>query len=205
MIKAILSDLDGTLCDTRVSNTLAYKKAIYEITSRSIDEKELSLEIKRGESSEIFLEKLYGFDKQTRNSICNHKKIIYNDYLDYVVIIKDSVDLIQRINPRYIGIVTTASQKNFDVIMQKLSNYIHVDFSITSDDVIESKPNGEPYLRAYDKLKIIERTISKSDIAVLEDTENGIQSALNAGLNAWRLYRTFDSFESSTMISKIID
>lgn len=57
----------------------------------------------------------------------------------------------------------------------KIRKYFQV--TVTEDEVTESKPNPEIYLKAAQKLKI-----DPGDCIVIEDTDSGIQSATDAGM-----------------------
>ena len=62
----------------------------------------------------------------------------------------------------------------------KIENYF--EFIVASEDVKNSKPNPEPYLKALERLNE-KKSINACDCIVLEDSCGGVKSAKAAGMN----------------------
>lgn len=74
-----------------------------------------------------------------------------------------------------IGLVSASPRSIIDAVFQSLPSGLF-DFSISSDDVAQTKPNPEPYLRAAEVAKVdITQTL------VIEDSATGIKSGYSAG------------------------
>lgn len=77
-----------------------------------------------------------------------------------------------------IAVVTSGNRRGAEAILQALGIRMLVDVLVSSDDVKNGKPNGEPYAKAVAKLGV------ESDFSLaFEDNESGIRSALEAGLS----------------------
>ena len=80
-----------------------------------------------------------------------------------------------------LGLVTTTSKRNIDLIGNKLKSKINLDvFDLvsTSDDVKKPKPNSEVYNFAVSKLNI-----QKNEALAIEDTVTNHAAATGAGLH----------------------
>ena len=78
------------------------------------------------------------------------------------------------------AIVTGSGRESVTKSVNKLGWSDQFEFWVTYDDVKKSKPDPESYLRAIQKLGV-----SKEDVVVFEDTENGTKSAKAAGLTCF--------------------
>jgi beta-phosphoglucomutase-like phosphatase (HAD superfamily) len=53
---------------------------------------------------------------------------------------------------------------------------------VAAEDVAFGKPHPEPFLRAHEKLRDRDNTLSVSECVAIEDSIGGIQSARQAGM-----------------------
>jgi HAD superfamily hydrolase (TIGR01509 family) len=86
-------------------------------------------------------------------------------------------ELAQGLQPLRMGIVTSCGADHFDIIHRRLDLRRHVEFVLTHETYVNSKPSPEPYLLGLQRLGL--------DAAVcvaIEDTPRGLQAALGAGL-----------------------
>ena len=135
-------------------------------------------------------------------NMVHHKEVIMNymgkdfDFDDYINKLRDIASLRKKISP-------TPVKKGFFELMQYLKDHSiktamatstekvrqlnnlkavninedYFDFMVFGDDISKSKPDPEIYL------KVVEHyNIEKEDILVIEDSLNGVLSAINAGL-----------------------
>lgn len=76
-----------------------------------------------------------------------------------------------------IGLVTSSYQTTVDTVLGHHGLLDYFEFFITREVVAQPKPNGEPYLRALEKLGL-----HKENVVAVEDTITGVTSAKAAGL-----------------------
>jgi len=78
------------------------------------------------------------------------------------------------------GVVTSSHRDHFEIIHARTGFCRFFDFVITCDDVNETKPSPEPYLRALEK-----SGRGPGDCVVVEDSARGLIAAKEAGLACW--------------------
>lgn len=101
------------------------------------------------------------------------------------------------------GVVTSSRRDHFDLIHARTGFSRYFDFVVTGEDVRETKPSPEPYLRA---LALTGR--SPEECLAVEDSERGLSAAKAAGLTCWvlptALTRTGD-FRAADRVLKSLD
>jgi HAD superfamily hydrolase (TIGR01509 family) len=78
------------------------------------------------------------------------------------------------------GVVTSSHRDHFEIIHTRTGFCRFFDFVITCEDVNQTKPSPEPYLRALEKSGREPR-----DCVVIEDSARGLIAAKEAGLACW--------------------
>ena len=194
MIKAVIFDFDGVIADTMNDNFKAWeyaflkynvriKKLAYfllegmgpkSIANHFININKIDIEL----LEEIILEKENFYNKNNQFKVYPEIYSIFN-FLEEKKIL--------------IGIVTGASKERFFSTLDK--NLIDkTSVIITSNDVVQTKPDPEPYLKAINKLNL-----SSVQCLVIENAILGIKSAKAAGCICYSISTTLDEeylFES---------
>jgi HAD superfamily hydrolase (TIGR01509 family) len=78
------------------------------------------------------------------------------------------------------GVVTSSRRDHFDLIHARTGFGRFFEFVVSCDDVRNTKPDPEPYLRA---LELSGR--SPAECVAVEDSERGLAAAKAAGLECW--------------------
>jgi HAD superfamily hydrolase (TIGR01509 family) len=78
------------------------------------------------------------------------------------------------------GIVTSSRREHFDLIHARTGFGRYFEFVVSGDDVRNTKPDPEPYLRA---LEVTGRR--PAECLAVEDSERGLAAAKAAGLECW--------------------
>ena len=176
MYKAIIFDFDGVVADTMKDNCIAWQMAL-KTKAVEIDPIEyFALEgMGRLQISNYFINK-YNLDPNLQIELTELKEYFYNQINNFSLYsgITNILDYIKK-NEIKIGLVTGASRNR----IYKYVNEVFLaffDVIITVDDVINCKPNPEPYQKAVDYLNL-----DSSQCLVIENAALGIESAKRAG------------------------
>ncbi len=199
MIRAVIFDFDGVLADTMFDNCNAWQKAfaLYGFQMDAIEYYKLE-GMGRFQIAEYFIEK-YFLDPSIKKNLVDVKEINYKKnnsfkYYDFVY------EIFSFLNKKGIStaIVTGASKTR---IKEHLDENISKNLKalVTADDVINTKPNPEPYLKAAAMLGM-----NPNECLVIENAILGIKSANAAGCKCFALETTL-KFEDLIGADEIFD
>ena len=183
--KLAIFDLDGTLFDTKDVNYNAYQNAIKMVEiDVKIDYNDFC-NLYNGKNYREFLPKILpDITEEQMNNIHNFKKNIYTQYLDKARKNELLFFMIQEIKKEfYVSLVTNASKKNVVDILEKFAVKDLFDLFVTQEDIKKPKPSAEGFLKAMDYFKI-----SKENTIIFEDSEIGIQAAIESGAGYVKVY-----------------
>jgi len=175
MIKAIITDFDGTLVDTFEANLRAYQKA-FEANG-------LSLTADRyrecfGYRFERFMTAMAVYDDNVAHRIKEAKKEYYPQYFEHLKPNHALIDLIDSFKAMggKTAIASTARKEN----LMNAINYLGIEdkFNLifAGVDVKNGKPDPEIYLKAMDALGV-----KPEETLIFEDSQVGIDAAKASG------------------------
>lgn len=187
MKKHILFDNDGVLVDTEQW----YFKANQEILKKELNltlELEVYLKImaRGGTAWEIAFEQ--GIPTHIVDACRFKRDELYQHYLQTEEIaIPDVKDILNDLAKRYsMGIVTTSRRVDFDLIHANRGIVDFMDFTLCVEEYTYAKPHPEPYLKGLEKLQA-----KKEDTFVVEDSQRGLSSAYDAGIDCVIVQNSF--------------
>ena len=183
--KLAIFDLDGTLFDTKDVNYNAYQNAIKMVEiDVKIDYNDFC-NLYNGKNYRDFLPKIIpDITEEQMKNIHNFKKNIYTKYLDKAKKNNLLFAILQEMKESFfLSVVTNASKKNVNEILEKFSVKDLFDLLITQEDVKNPKPSAEGFIKAMDYFNI-----SKENTIIFEDSKIGIQAAINSGANYVKVY-----------------
>jgi beta-phosphoglucomutase len=96
-----------------------------------------------------------------------------------------------------LGLATNSIKKTTDLFLKYANIDRFFDFILTNEDVNKSKPDPEIYIKMTSLMKF-----AKSEIIVVEDNENGIKAAVEAGLKVCKINNPSE-LKLSTLIDYI--
>lgn len=187
-MRAVIFDFDGVIADTMKDNCNAWKKAFAEL-GFSMNESEYYLleGMGRFQIANFFIKK-YSLDPNITNEVVSKKEYYYKvnsnfrlfDFVTEILVFLKSKGVLM-------AIVTGASRERLQQSLQD-SLSIFFDAIVTSDDVLNPKPNPESYLKAVNLIGI-----PADNCIVIENAILGIKAAKAAGCKCFALETTMDA------------
>ena len=176
--KLAMFDLDGTLFDTKNVKYNAYKKALQEY-GIELDYSYFCKEC-NGKKYSSFLPNICGFNDERIEHIHQLKKRYFSSFLTCVIKNDALFSIIENLkNDYYIALVTTASKKNVDDLLNHFQINVF-DLIITQEDVHHAKPNPEGY-----QLGINHFQIHPENVIIFEDSNIGVEAASKVTKNVF--------------------
>ena len=196
----IFFDLDGTLVD-KLQNL--YSVYLNFLKKHHIQGNSKEFDTLNGPNvSEIvnILSKKYQLAENVDELETYYEKLISEEFL-LLVPKKGVVDLLQNLqqNSYKLALVTSNSKKNIHHFLNKYNLYQIFDSITFGDEVKNAKPSPDIYELCIKKNKLL-----KNQILVIEDSDNGIQSAKNTGLEYKKLEKDFQ-FENFKEVLREIE
>ena len=187
MNKLAIFDLDGTLFDTGEVNFFSYQKALNKVGYDV--EKKYYIEHCNGYHYKRFLptilKDLQGDELAlTMEKIHLYKKEFYKENLHVVRENTFLFDMIRNLGQSYhIALVTTASRKNTEEILQFTQKGSFFELVLCQEDVVKKKPDPEGFQKAIEYFGVRpENTI------IFEDSDVGIEAAIASGAQVMKVY-----------------
>jgi HAD superfamily hydrolase (TIGR01509 family) len=75
-----------------------------------------------------------------------------------------------------LAVGSNSVRKTIDVMMEKAGLAKYIEFSLSNEDVVKSKPDPEMYTTAIQKMNLL-----PEECLIMEDNEKGVQAALRSG------------------------
>lgn len=175
MVKAIITDFDGTLVDTFQANWLAYQKAFVEVgITLTIDQYRECF----GYRFDRFMASMNIKDPKVAAHIKDAKKTYYPDFFSWL---RPNTALIELISSYHAmglktAIASTARRENLLNAVNHLGIADIFDLIYAGVDVKVGKPSPEIYLKAMTALQV-----EASETLIFEDSLVGIQAAQASG------------------------
>jgi len=180
-IKMIFFDMDGCLIDSEI----VYVHAWFEL----FQEMNIPIELDeimnwRGKNNRLINERINEFVGNMEETL-NLRKIrddrfYVKLYRNEVVLKPHALDILNYLDSKNIpyALVTSTIKEKASKVLTHFNLLHRFKFIYFGDDVVDSKPNPEIYLKAVNK-----SDFNKSEILVFEDSKNGIEACNNAGLD----------------------
>ena len=181
MKKGIIFDMDGTIVDSLPYHFKAWEIFFKENKVENFTEK---LKDYKGGGTLDLLTTVLGNDysKKELKSMVDDKEIIFrNIYKNNVIPIEGFIQLLESIKSQkvLVGLASNAIRKNVKMILNELKIYNEFESIICGDEVENGKPNPEMFNRTAARFML-----DKKDCLIFEDSIEGLQGAVNSGIDA---------------------
>ncbi len=180
MLEAVIFDFDGTLVDTESIKSLAYEKTILFFGASPV-KNSLGLVHYPGKSRSWhwrMIKDTYNLNI-SEDDFRDKRLQIYGNLINRVEFMDGVFDTLNKlvVSGKRLGLVTLSDRIFVEKILNNLNASHFFETVITGDDAKRHKPDPEAYVLCLDRLGI-----EKEKAIAVEDTEQGVQSAKDAGL-----------------------
>jgi beta-phosphoglucomutase family hydrolase len=180
-IEAVIFDMDGLLIDSETISFKCFQTVFsyygYEISKEYYINKLIGRNIKNIKEAIL---KEYGEDFKF-DEIYYEKVKVMNDYIESngILLKNGALELIEYLNKnKYkIAVATSTKRERAEKLLTMVKIKDYFQEIICGDEVINSKPNPEIFLKAAEKLGV-----NPEVCIVLEDSAAGIEAAHKAGM-----------------------
>jgi len=140
-----------------------------------------------------------GADIERQRAVRNR---LYQEYLRREAIeIPGVQETLAELRGRFrMAVVTNSRREDFDLIHRTRTIMAPMEFVLTSDDCVESKPHPEPYLTALARFGA-----KPGEAVVIEDSARGLKSALAAGIDCVIIRHPFTAAQDFTGACGFVD
>lgn len=175
MIKAIITDFDGTLVDTFEANLRAYQQAFNACGMTLTAEQYRAC---FGLRFDAFMSRMSVSDDQTACKIKELKKEYYPQFFEQLVPNHPLIELIDSFHllGGKTAIASTARKENLMNAIHALDVKKHFDLIFAGVDVKRGKPDPEIYNKAMESLGVY-----PEETLIFEDSDIGIEAAIASG------------------------
>jgi beta-phosphoglucomutase len=183
MITGCIFDLDGVIVDTAKFHFLSWQNIAKDLGVRFTEKDNEKL---KGVSRQKSLEHILTIGKielsqENKDQICKKKNDIYLEYLskmDNSVILPGVINLLDVLQENKLKIALGSASKNARTVLNYLKIDHYFEIIVDGNDVINSKPDPEVFLKGAKGLGI-----APENLVVFEDSEKGIDAAIEGGFH----------------------
>ena len=180
MKKFILFDNDGVLVETEPLYFEANVKALKELGIELTFDRYMKIMAKGGTAWELALEA--GINQEIIDKKRFQRDIYYQEFIKTRDIkIPNVKEILKELSKKYkMAIITTSRRVDFELIHKNGYSGIvdFMEFVLCVEDYPRAKPYPDPYLAGLNKFDA-----SKNETIVVEDSQRGLTSAFNAGID----------------------
>jgi HAD superfamily hydrolase (TIGR01509 family) len=202
--KYILFDNDGVLVETEPLYFEANVKALKELGITLTFDRYMKIMARGGTAWEVALE--VGITKEIIDKKRFQRDIYYQELIqNRNIVIPNVKEVLLELSQNYkMGIITTSRRVDFELIHKNRGIVDFMDFVLCVEDYPRAKPFPDPYLAGLAKFGA-----SKEETIVIEDSQRGLSSAVNAQIDCVIVKNEFtishDFTDASYRIDKIED
>lgn len=186
MKKYLLFDNDGVLVETERYYFLSTQRALAEHGVDLTAEYYQMIMPKAITAWHLMTEA--GFSEKEIASTRDLRNVYYQEYLRSEPLYIDGVEsVIKSLSKSYeMAIITTSRRSDFEIIHADRRITQYMNFILCEEDYPRAKPHPDPYLKALELFNA-----DKAQTLIIEDSERGLTSAVNAGIECAVVHNDF--------------
>ena len=200
MKKFILFDNDGVLVETEKWYFEANVKALKELNLTLEFDDYMEIMARGGTAWEVAQKE--GISKETIDKKRFQRDIYYQEFLRKEDIeIPEVKDILEELSQDYkMAIITTSRRVDFDLIHKNRGIIDFMEFSLCVEEYKRAKPYPDPYLTGLERFNA-----KKEETIVVEDSQRGLTSAVNAGIQCAIVHNEFTKTHNFSKASYFIN
>lgn len=176
--KGVIFDMDGTLIASTEADFLAWKNTFEDYNKELTYETYFPL---LGMKSQDVIKKILKLhaeevDGALAKKMFHFEEIMKTKGIDPIPFAEDLLKRLKKL-PVKIALATSSRNMKMNLVMKKLNFLQYFDKTVTGEEVHNSKPHPDIFLKAAEKLKL-----HPEDCVVIEDAANGVTAAKSAGM-----------------------
>ena len=177
---AVIFDMDGLMVDTERIMKEQIKEILKEMGFPATEQSILKLIGLTDSRTKEVLEKEYG--KEFRHDIFLKKllerkqNVYHNEQINVKKGLWELLEFLKKENMKSI-VATGTIRENMTLILKRTGLLEHFSLSVCGDEIEKGKPSPDVIIKAAEKLNV-----PKQKCLILEDSQNGIIAANNAGI-----------------------
>lgn len=193
MIKLIISDFDGVLMDLKEIHYESLNRALASVDEKYVISPEEHVKIFDGLSTRRklkLLTELKGFPADRSEEVNDLKQASTVELLhSFNKVNYDIVNVVSKLKEEgyQFYVASNAIRNTIELGLQKLGISHLVDKIYSNQDVVNSKPNPEMYLRC-----MADASVSPSETLIMEDSKHGREAAVKSGAHVCGVDNSFD-------------
>ena len=211
MLKAVIFDFDGVVCD---SELLHYKALNAVFNKYGVDiSKEEHWQTYLGYSdldniAAVNRDYDMGLSEEQVRQLIDEKKTIFDDLITKERVIIDGVsEFIQRLVDADIrrAICSGALRSDIELMLSGTEFQDAFEVMVTADDVTHGKPDPEGYLLALEGLNRSGDPVKANECVVIEDSHWGLEASAAAGMHPVAVTNTYGRDALDGKAERIVD
>lgn len=176
MVKAVIFDRDGVIVNSSSIHIKSVEKAFESLGINITEDDKMYVVSKHPKEYVKHFSKKYEFSE---DDFLREQEINYNNMFEKASLdlFENTIDVVKKLKDKEIklALVTSSDRKSTDKVLSKANLEGVFDATVTVEEVVNRKPNPEPYLLAMKKLDL-----SSNDCIIVEDSSTGLESAKRA-------------------------
>jgi HAD superfamily hydrolase (TIGR01509 family) len=179
MIRAVVFDLDGVLVDSEHLWDEARRAVVAAHGGRWRDDATTAMQGMSSPEWGAFVRRELAVDLPTERIIDLVVQELLDRYERHLPLLPGAVDAVRRLAQRWpLGLASSSNRVVIDTVLRVAGLSDAFAVTVSSEEVARGKPAPDVYLDVVRRLDQV-----PSDCAAVEDSTNGIRSALAAGLH----------------------
>lgn len=184
MVKLIIFDLDGVLVDSRDTHYLALNRALEEVSSKYVIDRDEHLSTYDGLSTSKKLQILTqkkSFPVNLHQQIWERKQKFTEDVIEECYTYDERIrSILRSLKSKGLSIYVASNSiyRTVKLILLRKGFLEYVDYFISNEDVANPKPSPEMYYKC-----MIRANVSSTDAIIVEDSHIGRKAAMASGAN----------------------